>query len=152
MKKILAFVQSSEYTVAQCENVSHSDHVQSIPYFIGYLLYMNSIKCFFVCLDWFFTSKSTNFQSFQDGSSRVKPEDKVSCSRTQCSASGEAQTRNPSIQSQALYHWATALLHNLCDSYTIRLNTHCTFDFKLFMSFSECFCSFKWITNVCLWG
>ena len=51
MKKILAFVQSSEYTVAQCENVSHSDHVQSIPYFIGYLLYMNSIKCFFVCLD-----------------------------------------------------------------------------------------------------
>ena len=28
----------------------------------------------------------------------------VSCSRTQCSASGEARTRNPSISGQALYH------------------------------------------------
>ena len=28
----------------------------------------------------------------------------MSCSRTQCSASGEARTRNPSISSQALYH------------------------------------------------
>ena len=28
----------------------------------------------------------------------------VSCSRTQCSTVGEAQTRNPSTSSQALYH------------------------------------------------
>ena len=33
----------------------------------------------------------------------------VSYSRTQCSDAGEAQTRNPSASSQALYHWATAL-------------------------------------------
>ena len=31
----------------------------------------------------------------------------MSCSRTQCSAAGEARTSNPSISSQALYHWAT---------------------------------------------
>ena len=30
----------------------------------------------------------------------------VSCSRTQCSAPGEVQTRNHSISSQALYQWA----------------------------------------------
>ena len=33
----------------------------------------------------------------------------MSCSRTQCSDAGEAQTRCPSVSSQALYHWATAL-------------------------------------------
>ena len=31
----------------------------------------------------------------------------VSCSRTQCSESGEARTHIPSILRQALYHWAT---------------------------------------------
>ena len=36
--------------------------------------------------------------------------DKVSCSRTKQSASSEAQTRNPSISRQALYHCATVLL------------------------------------------
>ena len=36
-------------------------------------------------------------------------EDEVSCSRKQCSASSEAQTSNPTISSQALYHCATAL-------------------------------------------
>ena len=33
----------------------------------------------------------------------------VSCSRTQSSDAGEAQTRGPSVSSQALYHWDTAL-------------------------------------------
>ena len=33
----------------------------------------------------------------------------MSCSRTQLSDTGEAQTRGPSVSSQALYHWATAL-------------------------------------------
>ena len=31
------------------------------------------------------------------------------CSRTQRSDAGEARTRGPSVSSQALYHWATAL-------------------------------------------
>ena len=33
----------------------------------------------------------------------------VSCSKTQSSDAGEAQTHNPSVSSKALYHWATAL-------------------------------------------
>ena len=33
----------------------------------------------------------------------------MSCSRTQHSDAGEARTRGPSVSSQALYHWATAL-------------------------------------------
>ena len=33
----------------------------------------------------------------------------MSCSRTQRSDTGEAQTRGPSVSSQALYHWATVL-------------------------------------------
>ena len=35
----------------------------------------------------------------------------VSCSMTQRSDAGEAQTLNPSISREALYHWATALQH-----------------------------------------
>ena len=58
---------------------------------------------------WFFMTQSTIFQSCQ-------AEDRVSCSRTQPSASGEAQTRNnPLIPSPAIYHWATVPLPgNLC--------------------------------------
>ena len=44
-------------------------------------------------------------------------ENKVSCSRTQCSqsnVSGEAWTSNPSISNQALYHLATVLLCFAC--------------------------------------
>ena len=33
----------------------------------------------------------------------------VSCSRTQCSDASEAQTHSPSVSSQALYYWTTAL-------------------------------------------
>ena len=33
----------------------------------------------------------------------------VSCLRTQHSDAGEARTQNPSVSSQALYHWATGL-------------------------------------------
>ena len=36
----------------------------------------------------------------------------MSCSRTQHSNAGEARIRNPSVLSQAHYHWATALLWN----------------------------------------
>ena len=35
----------------------------------------------------------------------------MSCSRTQHSDASEAQTHNPSVSSQALYHWVTALLN-----------------------------------------
>ena len=42
----------------------------------------------------------------------------VSCSRTQCSDAGEAQTSNPSVLSQAPYHWATSLFQKQCQ-YTI---------------------------------
>ena len=38
----------------------------------------------------------------------------VSCSRTQRSNAGEARTRGPSVSSQALYHWATALSAHRC--------------------------------------
>ena len=34
------------------------------------------------------------------GLNKYQAEDKVSCSRTQCSASGEAQTSNPTIESE----------------------------------------------------
>ena len=60
--------------------------------------------CLF-CLIWFFMSLSTIFQLCQDGSSWVEPvRINVSCSRTQCSDDGEAQTHNPPVSSQALYH------------------------------------------------
>ena len=66
-----------------------------------------------LCLIWFFTPQSTIFQLCQDGSSWVEPVLKVrinvSCSRTQRSDTCEARTSNPSVSSQALYHWATAL-------------------------------------------
>ena len=55
---------------------------------------------------------STIFQLYRDGSSWVEPvlsKDQCSCLRTQCSDTGEAPTRGPSVLSQALYHWATAL-------------------------------------------
>ena len=38
------------------------------------------------------------------GYNQYYAEDKVSCSRTQCSACGEAQTHNSAISSKALYH------------------------------------------------
>ena len=38
------------------------------------------------------------------GLNQYQADDKVYCSMIQRSASGEAQTRNPSIPSQALYH------------------------------------------------
>ena len=65
-------------------------------------------------LFWFYMSQSTIFQSCREGSSWIEPvliTDKVSCSRTQCNASGAAWTRNPSNPSQALYHWATASVY-----------------------------------------
>ena len=34
----------------------------------------------------------------------------VSCSKTQPNEAGEARIRNPSVSSQALYHWNTALM------------------------------------------
>ena len=44
----------------------------------------------------------------------------MSCSRTQHSDAGEARTRGPSILSQALYHWATALPFKKCNSQTLK--------------------------------
>ena len=65
-----------------------------------------------LCLIWFFMSQSTLFQLCRDRSSWVEPvlsRINVSCSRTQRSDASEAPTPNPSVSSQALYHWATAL-------------------------------------------
>ena len=47
----------------------------------------------------------------------------LSCLRTQGSDAGEARTRGPSVSSQALYHWATALPHILV----------CVFDLILYV-------------------
>ena len=62
--------------------------------------------------------QSTIFHLCKDGSSWAEPvlaRMNVSCSRTQRSDAGEAWTRGPSVSSQALYHWATALpLHKQC--------------------------------------
>ena len=47
------------------------------------------------------------------------------CSRTQCSDAGEARTRGPSVSSQALYHWATALpFYYVCCIYSDALQTY----------------------------
>ena len=63
------------------------------------------IFCLFVCLRWFFTSQLTIFYScrYNFQPSWVEPEDKVSCLRTQCSASGEARNSDLSVTRQALY-------------------------------------------------
>ena len=44
------------------------------------------------------------------GLNQYQARNNVSYSRTQHSDAGEAKTRGPSVSSQALYHWATALL------------------------------------------
>ena len=47
------------------------------------------------------------------------------CSRTQCSDAGEAQTYNPSVSSQALYHYDTAIPRTqrvIMDLYTLTLS------------------------------
>ena len=67
----------------------------------------------FICFFWFFMSQSTIFQSCLEESSCVEPVLSRWLSvllRTQPNASGVAQTRNLSILSQALYHWAPALV------------------------------------------
>ena len=62
-------------------------------------------------LIWFFTSQSTVFQLCRDGSSWVEPvlsKDKCVLLKVTCSDASEARTCNPSVSSQALYHWATS--------------------------------------------
>ena len=65
---------------------------------------------------------SQHFFSHVGTSSWVEPKDKaegkVSCSRTQHSASGEAPTRNPLISSQAFYHF--------CNKFNRRLSMNVT--------------------------
>ena len=62
---------------------------------------------------WFFTSHEQSF-SYKGmglpGLNQDKARINVSCSRTQRSDAGDALTQGPSVSSQALYHWATALL------------------------------------------
>ena len=64
-------------------------------------------------LIWFFTSTQQSFsyagRVFLGWTSTKLARINVSCSRTQHSDAGEARTRGPSVSSQALYHWATAL-------------------------------------------
>ena len=65
-----------------------------------------------VCLIWFFTSQSAIFQLCQDGSSWAEPvlsKDKCVLLKDTTKWAREAQTCNPSVLSQALYHWTTAL-------------------------------------------
>ena len=77
-----------------------------ILYIIQYLITLG-----FACLFWFFTSQSTILSEWVFlCSTSTKGRNNVSCSRTQHSVSDEARTRSPSISSQALYHWAYALL------------------------------------------
>ena len=69
-------------------------------------------RSFDFCLIRFLTPQSTcssHVKMGLPGLSQYLAEDKVSCSRTQCSASDEARTRNPSISRRALYHWATGI-------------------------------------------
>ena len=66
-----------------------------------------------ICLlIWFFTSHQQSFSyvgTGLPGLNQYKARINVSCSRTQRSDAGEARTCGPSVSSQALYHWATAL-------------------------------------------
>ena len=90
---------------------------------MGWIIFKFIYK-YFACLYlWWFVCFNTLCPSQQffshvgtglPGLNHYKAEDKVSCSRTQCSASGEARTCNPSIWSQALYHWVTVLLYKRC--------------------------------------
>ena len=71
-----------------------------------------------VCLFGLFLYVPVNNCSVMSGlvflgwSMKYKARINVSCSRTQRSDAGEAWTHNPSVMSQALYHWATPL-HSL---------------------------------------
>ena len=51
----------------------------------------------------FFSYVGTGLPGLNQYSARIN----VSYSRTQCSIADETQTGNPSVSSQALYHWAT---------------------------------------------
>ena len=63
------------------------------------------------CLIWF-PSQVFLVMSGRIFLDRTSAQQRIEClaQRTQHSASGETRTSNPSITSQALYHWATALL------------------------------------------
>ena len=66
----------------------------------------------FFCLIWFFTSHQQSFSyvgTGLPGLNQCWARINVSCSRTQPSDTCEARTRDLSVSSQALYHWATGL-------------------------------------------
>ena len=68
----------------------------------------------------------------------------VSCSRTQHSDAGVAWTRGPSISSQALYHWATALpIVQLFVQWFI-------YNFGLMGPGTHCF-QYQWVPTANLW-
>ena len=69
-----------------------------------------SFFCF--CLIWFFTSTKQSFSyagRFFLGLTSTKLGEMCLAQGPQRSDAGEARTRYPSVSSQALYHWATAL-------------------------------------------
>ena len=67
---------------------------------------MGNIICLFV----YVPVNNISVTSGRDGSSWVELVlSKVTVSRTQHSDAGEARSQGPSVSSQALYHWATAL-------------------------------------------
>ena len=102
---------------------------------------------YFVCLFWFFTSKSTISQSCWDRSSWVEPvlsSGKMSCSRIQHkdSAGDKAQTSNPSIPSLTIYQLShcTPLYHlylqsrNQCGSWSAGFSEASWFGSTLFQN------------------
>ena len=61
--------------------------------------------------------RQNNIPLTSSGGNQYWAEDKVSCSRTQSSASGEARTRNPSISGQALYYGCAPQLGSILCMY-----------------------------------
>ena len=75
----------------------------------------------------------------------------MSCSKTQHSAAGEAQTRGPLVLSQAFYHWATVLPDNTVKTFEQPGQMPgLIWDFHLCLSFCW-FCHVIWLLYLLFW-
>ena len=96
------YTDNVEWCWGMCNVASNSSYTDIVEGYIGHV---------FVCLIWFFFSYvGTGLPGFNQYLAGIN----VSCSRTQRSDAGESRTRGPSVSSQALYHWATALPQDMC--------------------------------------
>ena len=71
----------------------------------------------FCLIDWFFTSQQQLFSDVGTtlpGLHQYLARINVSCPWAQRSGADQARTRGPSVSSQALYHWVTALPMSHC--------------------------------------